>query len=335
MVEGDDDLGASSLVSSPPQRNAVLVRLKAMPGRFRWTAELVALLGKVADREVARRAGVCPQTVVRERKRRNIETPHPHREAIEWTAEMVAVLGTASDLEVAGLLGIPRHCVMDRRRRDGIRAFRPSGRRQERSLPWAAQDLALLGQASDRDLAAQLGISTSTVQRKRRRLGLASFGSPPTRLEWSEEPLSLLGKVPDVELARCYAISSTAVKAERSRRGIAALRDHRPFEATPELVELLHKPSSEVRRQTGLDFHTTRRLRRRLGIAALTVRQWRWSPEILARLGKEFDRCVAEDLGVSTKRVAATRKELGIESFCSWRCRQRQKAADFGRSPER
>jgi hypothetical protein len=70
------------------------------PDRFRWTAELAAMLGKRPDAEVATLAGVCEKTVVKERKRREIPAFTRRRAKIEWTREMLDLLGTAGDAQI-------------------------------------------------------------------------------------------------------------------------------------------------------------------------------------------------------------------------------------------
>jgi hypothetical protein len=47
-------------------------RLSESPRRFQWTDELVELLGKIPDTEVAQRAGVSCTTVLAERQRRGL-----------------------------------------------------------------------------------------------------------------------------------------------------------------------------------------------------------------------------------------------------------------------
>lgn len=51
----------------------VAVERTATAGYYSWPEELAALLGKISDRELARRAGVSVSTVEAERRRRGIE----------------------------------------------------------------------------------------------------------------------------------------------------------------------------------------------------------------------------------------------------------------------
>src|SRR5215210_2330588 len=328
------ELRRGRLSAAQCRNSAVEVRRVPFPECLAWPAELAALLGKMSDRQVARKTGVSSSTVAIERKRRGIAAYRPKRSPIDWTPDMIALLGTASDKTVARFLGIPCHCIVDKRRILRIPGFYSSGRHREQGFSWAAEAISFLGQKPDWKIAEQLGISTSTVMRKRRRLGIRAFKPQSRRIKWTDEMLGLLGEITDTEMADRYSISEAAVEGRRKRLGIPAFvfRKGGRVVATPALIALLHLPGSEVRRQTGLSWQTIYKLRREHGIIAQTLGEWRWSPEILARMGREQDARIAQDIGYSPGRVAAKRKELGIPAFRKHRrTRRLQRTANAAR----
>ncbi|HWM94150.1 MAG TPA: hypothetical protein VN493_25560 [Thermoanaerobaculia bacterium] len=287
-------------------------RMRSTGAWFQWPEELAALLGQISDEKLARRAGISPETVARERRRRGIESFRPLRGPVEWTPEMIALIGTESDGVVGRELRLSRTTIRCKRVLLGIPPYSPPpSSAVESSIPWEPEDLAQLGTMPDRLVAKQLGISASSTMLKRQTLEIPPFKPPPRRLEWTEEMLALLGQVTDTQVAELYGISEAAVCAKRFRLGIPGVVAAGAVVATPELIELLHLPGIEVHRLTGLSHRTIRDLRRKHGID----RRRQWPPKVVARLGREFDKDVARDLGVSENVVRKKRISLGIPSF--------------------
>jgi DNA-binding CsgD family transcriptional regulator len=296
-----------------PVKRVPASRMRLTKGWFPWPEELAALLGKISDEKLARRAGISPETVARERRRRGIESFRPLRGPIEWTPEMISLIGLESDGVVGRELGLSRTTIRVKRELLGIPPYTPPpSSAVESAIPWEPEDLALLGTMPDRALAKELGICASSVMLKRQTLKIPPF-KPPTRpLEWTEEMLALLGEVPDSQVAELYGISEKTVGAKRFRLGIPAVVAAGAVVSTPELIELLHLPGIEVQRLTGLSHKTIRDLRRKHGIE----KRERWSRKVLARLGREFDASIARDLGLdSTSSVRKKRMSLGIPAF--------------------
>jgi hypothetical protein len=266
------------------------------------------------DKRLAALAGVHPHTIFRERHRRGIAAYQAISPPIMWTEDMIGKLGTATDREVAAELGIKPSSVADKRRNLGIPPFTPP-RAVQPGRHWEPEDLARLGQVSDRSLAKELRLSSSTVAHKRQSLGIAPWRPRPPRVEGTEEMIDLLGKLSDLEIARRFSISPSSVKLAREMRGIPPVMDRRGIERTPELLALLELPASEVRRRTGLNFKTIADLKRDLGIQSMRAEQMRYSPEIVARMGKEPDYVIARHLGVSASAVRLKRNQLGIAPF--------------------
>lgn len=57
-----------SKVTAGKYRRRFAIKRASMPTKFNWTAELLALMGQVSDKEMARLAGCCVMTAFRKRK---------------------------------------------------------------------------------------------------------------------------------------------------------------------------------------------------------------------------------------------------------------------------
>lgn len=140
---------------------------------------------------------------------------------------------------------------------------------------------------------------------------------------WLPRAHPLLGKVSDHEIARRLGVARTVVSKARRKLGITSVRRVHP-RGRPWLVmvrPMLGKLSDrEIARRTGIHFKTIAEGRRSLGIApaprkATTVADRSWVPGIRHLLGKMPDREVGKLVGVSFRRVAAARRELGIAAY--------------------
>jgi hypothetical protein len=113
----------------------------------------------------------------------------------------------------------------------------------------------------------------------------------------------------DREFAARFGMSMPAVYLRRKALGIPAFVAREPIVITPELIEALYLPDSAACQRTGYSSATIQRLRRKLGISS---RKRPWTPEVIARLGKEPDQDIARDLGFALRSVQAKRQMLGI-----------------------
>jgi hypothetical protein len=295
----------------PPAQARIALRRRAGPQpRFVWRPALLALLGKMPDGKLARKAGVTRETVFMERRRRGIAAFQAHVRHL-WTAESIALLGTASDGDVAAALGVSPGAIFYQRQRLGIPPFVPPPYHRRPHFRWQARHLALLGTMSDQRLAARLHVSDSTVRRQRQRRGIPAFRRRSSDVAWTAEMLELLGRVPDPEVARRHGIPLKAVKTKRRQLGLRQPVGWGALLDTPKLRQILSRPSSEVRRRTGIGWHTICQLRRRLGIEARPLLR-RWQPAELAMLGTAPDHQLAERLQRSVTAVRRRRRALHL-----------------------
>jgi len=256
--------------------------------RIKWTPETLALLGHRTDDEVAEITGLSLGTVFRERIRRGIVAFKARRPRVAWTAAMIALLGTDTDASVAAALDVSPGAVNRKRRMLAITAFAPRAG-EPPGITWTRQIVDRLGTVPDGEIAAELHVSTTTVQFKRQMLGIAPFVEAPDRVLWTDSMLAALGTAPDREVAGRLGISITTVKHKRRELGIAASK---PWAGRSETVRPARGNDTMI--LCGPD------------LALL------WTPEIVARLGRECDTQIARDIRVSPGSVRRKRRALGI-----------------------
>lgn len=293
-----------------PADEEVRLRGDRHPNRFRWPQRLAALLGRIPDAAVAKRAGLNRKTVQEERRRRRIPPSVEKAPPVDWTSQKVRLLGKLTDVELARQWGIHPHTVMSKRRSLGIPPSDPS---RSREFDWTDRSLRLIGKLPDSKVAQQLGISRSTVRLKRREMGIPSRAVGP--LQWTPEMIALLGNVSDPQAARRLGISKSAVAKKPSELGIAPLGRRRfPLTRGPEMRELLRvMGNEELRRSFGIGSPTAAQLRAELVVPAPPppsrkgIPQHRWTARERALVGKLPDATVAARVGVSPAAVKAQR----------------------------
>jgi hypothetical protein len=125
------------------------------------------------------------------------------------------------------------------------------------------------------------------------------------------------------------------VLEKREQLGIAPLRTERPIVRTKQLKKLLVLPTHVLVREHGLSEQVIGKLRREYGVKAPGKQPDRWTPEILARLGREPDMVIARELGISVPSVVSKRRTLGIPALPDARWRGRRRADRRGRAGAR
>ncbi len=123
-----------------------------------------------------------------------------------------------------------------------------------KAVDWAEVDRCL-GKAADRIVAKKFGISLGMVFKRRKKLGIPSFGSAIWE-SWDK----MLGKVPDPVIAEKLSIRKSTVHARRKRLGIPshekqkadALARKLPVPTAIALWPKLYAPASSANAMSGL-----------------------------------------------------------------------------------
>jgi hypothetical protein len=322
------------MITLVPSRIPHARRVLVHPRRHRWPRRLAAMLGRLPDALLARLAGVSYQTVVAERRRRTVAPFAPRRTPVRWTHAMIGHLGTDSDRNVAELLGVGHRSVFRKRRALGIAPYRPPISRPAH-FHWSSEALGLLGRASDRGVARELGVTATAVYMKRLELGIPPYAAAPRRISWTRAMIALLGDLPDVEVARRLGVGKETVRRKREELEIDREQRSKPIVRTTALRGALALPNREALPRLGISESTARKMRRELGMATPDGRNWRWTPEVLAKLGQQSDSVVARELGVHRETVGSKRRALAIHAKYPRHIWTRRDCALLGRMSDR
>ncbi len=313
-----------------------LERLTEHTNRFQWTKQLIRLLGTTTDKAIAHMAGIHEQSVTHERQRRKVEAYATRRKKIEWTKDMVVLLGTDSDRNIATQLEIHHGSVFRKRRILGIPAFQPPTSIDTKGFLWTKKSIALLGKASDREVAKTFGISSASVQSKRSFAGISPFKPANKKIQWTTEMLGLLGKISDAKFTRKYHMTKDTVKRKRDRLNIPAYSDQaKPIARTPQIATLLKQPNKEIVKKTGISKNTIRKLRKEYGVTIPIKHNPKWSPKIIARLGKESDAKIAKDIKLTSCAVSYMRRSLNIKPCSNIRKWHNKEINLLGTAPDK
>jgi hypothetical protein len=91
-------------------------------------------------------------------------------------------------------------------------------KRKQAQRPWTAEEIAMLGKATDAETARILNRTYESVQAARRHRKIPAFR---TYRRWTSAELALLGTIPDAHLGRMFGRSQPLVSTYRKRMGIA------------------------------------------------------------------------------------------------------------------
>jgi len=284
--------------------------------RFRWTPKLARLLGAMPDSRVAEITGLNTATVLKERRRRGIAAFQPHRPTVEWTEDMIKLLGTASDYAVGAELDISYASVRRKRRELGIPPYHEP-RQEYAPREWSSDELEMLGRRSDATVARKLGVSPTTVTRKRQDLGIPPYGRAPQPIEWTDEMIAALGTMRDSEVARRFGLlRQDAVLEKRQELGIPS-KDSRHVWSDAETALLGTMPDRQVAKRVGVSVEAASSKRNNLGIEPHGGRKERhiWTDEEKQLLGTVPDAALARAMELTRELVKAARQRLDIPAF--------------------
>lgn len=117
-----------------------------------------------------------------------------------------------------------------------------------KSKLWTDNEIALLGTATDKAVAEQIGRTEGATRKKRRELGIppsrtVATGNQAAARPWTWDEIKLLGAAPDKEVAAKLGRSLPSVTYKRIRMEIAAYNEPMRKPTTPRRKNPLHKPS--------------------------------------------------------------------------------------------
>lgn len=173
-------------------------------------------IGKMSDREIARRFGLGASSV--RRYRHSIGIPEFHPGDIELPTEFIAQLATRTNYQLAKEFGISIKRI--KRKRGELRIQEPKTVREPfKPLKeiWTDEAIAMLGQMPDTEVADRLDISNFPVKKKRKELGIQAYKRPLPEI--TPEIASVFGIVSDAELARQIGVSVSYIRKARAKAG--------------------------------------------------------------------------------------------------------------------
>ena len=179
----------------------------------KFTEQMIALLGKRSDRQLARNFHLDVNIITR--KRRALKIPSFRASKSPWTREYLSLLGKIPDPKIAKKMGVNVTSIAKKRNKMGIAPY---------TIPikWTKAMISKLGTMPDPECAAVLGLSKKQVIRKRIALKIPGFLR--RRFHWSQEHLDLLGKIPDSEFSRRFNVHRVVVSRKRRILGIVPFK---------------------------------------------------------------------------------------------------------------
>lgn len=190
-----------------------------------WSRKNLALLGKLPDERVAEIMNISRKSVLKKRKELGLMSFAVGSDRWhQWKKEEIEKLGATTDRALADHLGITAIRVAAKRTQLGIPSFKERTGAKNRRV-WSPQELALLGEMTDRTLALQLGISTSVVRKKRIELNIETEVSAKLNTDkWTPYILARLGNEPLRKIAKEIGVTPEAVRQKCMKLGISTRR---------------------------------------------------------------------------------------------------------------
>ncbi|TDR27797.1 hypothetical protein DFR44_1381, partial [Hydromonas duriensis] len=106
---------------------------------------------------------------------------------------------------------------------------KPAARKPKKFTPihqWTPEQIALLGQKTDTEVASLLGLSKAQVQHKRSLLGIPPLHQR-NKVNWTPAQLAALGTMSDVALSKQIGISIDNIAYMRQKLGIPVAQNYR------------------------------------------------------------------------------------------------------------
>jgi hypothetical protein len=267
----------------------------------RWTLEMLIALGRVPDREIARRFVLTFEEIRAKRHERRV--PSKAWGKREWTPEMIADLKVMYNLAFQNKYQLDGLVVASKRKELQFPLL-------ERGAHFTPQMIALLGKRTDKQLARSFMLTQPQVMRKRNQLGIPSYAESHQR-RWTSEEIALLGTMDDLLAAKRLGVSVREIQNLRRQRDIAGFQAER---WTPEILALLGKVmDSEIATKLGVSDALVTQKRKAMGIPRFSRNKW--TKKRVKALGTAPDKTVAKKIDIHWKTVAIERRRRKIPPF--------------------
>jgi hypothetical protein len=218
------------------------------------------------------------------------------------------------DKKLSEIIGCSEDTVINRRRKLKMPAY------TNNFIDWTAWD-EKLGKETDQSLARKMDRAVTTVQKRRRELGIGAFRESghrgkPRKIEW-EAWDKLLGTAPDWEVAKKIGCSIRPVEKRRAKLHVPAFNRHARIDWAKWDKELGKARDRETAKLIGCSLVAVEQRRGMLGIKPFSKNDridWkRWD----SYLGKLDDRTVGSYVGCSLSAIRRRRQKLRIPAYMS------------------
>lgn len=241
-----------------------------------YPEELINMLGKTPDDEIAKKFGYSKAGIALIRKKMGIPSCYTTRFPEEKREETMLLFGKLTDREISEKLEIPVGSVVYFRKKLKIAPVPQS------PIKDADKDmiLDLLGRVSDLKIAKKTGYSVYTIKKFREQHKINPFNKnilerfPPDQ---RKKLLSMLGKVYDRVIAEKFNIDDEVVRRIRKKMHVPALREEKSLQETIEGDEYIKSllgtmTDKEVANKTGKSIQVIGKARRKLNIPSFDTR---------------------------------------------------------------
>lgn len=296
------------------------------------TDDVISLLGKVSDNELAKTSGLSRTSIRKARNSRNIpaftgedlnqtylDSPksclNDNKLLPALDEVTMRLMAWCSDKHLADHLSIDKSHAIELRKQHGMVKLC-----MRKSPP--LELFEDLGKKPDHTLAAQHGLGIGSIRTIRRNLGITAFRKSNPLLD--DAVIERLGTMFDNELAQLTGLTEKIILKERGKRGIPCFS--RYCGSIPELissltlsqkkvVELLRwAGNKEASEKLGISTFKAKQVREFLGVQSLNVKI-KPPQSLFPMLGKKSDTEIAKRFKLPVHYVRSLRLKLNIKAF--------------------
>lgn len=280
--------------------------------------KMQSMLGNFPDKQIAAEFRISHFTVQDERYKLGIKKYNTNagKRIPEYSKEFIAALGTDTDINVAEKFGYANSSIARIRSKFGIAPYkgpRKTTKQYDKKL------INMLGKVPDSEIAKKFNYSCAAIAFIRKKMGIPSFRENKLSQKQYEEMRFMFGKMTDKELAEKFGTTQKFVNKLRKQSGIKVFD---PYSEQKKLIlSLLGKESDyAIAKKINCSVSMVRYIRNKHGIKPIP-RSFiaRLSPEkreeLLSKLGKDYDKNIAEQFGVDAQTISKIRIQMDIAQY--------------------